>query len=177
MFPILNPPPSSLPIPSLWGCPTNFFFFFLNIYLAALGLSCSIWNFSNCGIPDLVPWTGIEPSHPALGARSLSDWTTREVCSNYFLMTLPWVFTGFLGWVPRRSEDEKELVLLKWPCGFPIVEDCANYISQEKWKTSFIPLRIAALSFCQQLAWKKHRRTIVNPLTDQSCGVATCLTW
>ena len=33
--------------------------------------SCSMW--------DLVPWPGIEPRPPALGARSLSHWTTREV--------------------------------------------------------------------------------------------------
>ena len=28
---------------------------------------------------DLVPWPGIEPGSPALGAQSLSHWTTREV--------------------------------------------------------------------------------------------------
>ena len=27
---------------------------------------------------DLVPWSGIEPGSPALGAQSLSNWTTRE---------------------------------------------------------------------------------------------------
>ena len=63
--------------PNLWlEVEQQELFFFLNIYLAALGVSCSIWNFSNCGTPDLVPWTRIEPRHPALGARSLSDWTT-----------------------------------------------------------------------------------------------------
>ena len=41
------------------------------IFLAALGLSCSMW--------DLVPWPGIESRPPALGAQSLSHWTTREV--------------------------------------------------------------------------------------------------
>ena len=41
------------------------------IYLAVLGLSCSMW--------DLVPWPGMEPKPPALGAQSLSYWTTREV--------------------------------------------------------------------------------------------------
>ena len=40
----------------------------LFIYLAAPGLSCSMW--------DLVPLLGIEP---ALGAQSLSHWTTREI--------------------------------------------------------------------------------------------------
>ena len=36
-------------------------------------LSCSMW--------DLVPWPGMEPGPPALGAQSLSHWTTREVPS------------------------------------------------------------------------------------------------
>ena len=35
--------------------------------------SCSMW--------DLVPWPGIEPRHPALGAWSCSHWTTKEVPS------------------------------------------------------------------------------------------------
>ena len=34
------------------------------------GLSCSMW--------DLVPLRGMEPGPPALGAQSLSRWTTRE---------------------------------------------------------------------------------------------------
>ena len=33
--------------------------------------SCSVW--------DRVPWPGTEPRPPALGAQSLSHWTTREV--------------------------------------------------------------------------------------------------
>ena len=41
------------------------------IYLAVLGLSCSMWY--------LIPWPGMEPKPPALGAQSLSYWTTREV--------------------------------------------------------------------------------------------------
>ena len=33
----------------------------------------------NSGMWDLVPWSGMEPRAPALGAPSLSHWTTREV--------------------------------------------------------------------------------------------------
>ena len=48
-------------------------FFFLNFtFLLAPGLGCIMW--------DLVPWAGIKPRPPALGAQSLSYWTTREVC-------------------------------------------------------------------------------------------------
>ena len=39
-------------------------------------LSCSMW--------DLVPWSGIEPGHPALGAWWPSHWTTREVPKSIF---------------------------------------------------------------------------------------------
>ena len=45
--------------------------FFAFLYLAVPGLSCSM--------RDLVPRPGIEPGPPALGAWSLSPWTTREV--------------------------------------------------------------------------------------------------
>ena len=45
----------------------------LRNYLAALGLTCSMW--------DLVPWSGIEPQSPALGVHSLSHWTTRKLVS------------------------------------------------------------------------------------------------
>ena len=45
------------------------------IYLCALSLSCGMW--------DLVPWQGIQPRPPALGAQSFSHWTTREVPSAF----------------------------------------------------------------------------------------------
>ena len=41
------------------------------IYLAVPGVSCGMW--------DLVPWLGIEPGLPALGAWSPSHWTARQV--------------------------------------------------------------------------------------------------
>ena len=37
--------------------------------------ACGIFHFD---MWDLVPWLGIEPRSPALGAQSLSPWTTRE---------------------------------------------------------------------------------------------------
>ena len=49
-----------------------FVFIYLFIHLAALGLSCDMWN--------LVPWPGSEIGSPALGAWSLSYWSTREFC-------------------------------------------------------------------------------------------------
>ena len=40
--------------------------------------NCSMWTLS-CGVCSLVPWPGIEPRCPALGAWRFSHWTTREV--------------------------------------------------------------------------------------------------
>ena len=60
-----------------------YIYIFLNIYLfilAALGLSYSLQDLlvaAACGI--YFPGPGIEPGPPALGARSLTHWTTREV--------------------------------------------------------------------------------------------------
>ena len=45
------------------------FLFFWN--LAMLGICCGMW--------DLVPWPGIKPGSPALGAQSHSPWITGEV--------------------------------------------------------------------------------------------------
>ena len=73
------------------------FFFFFNIYLfiwlhrvlvaargvlvAARGILVAACGIFSCGMWDLVPWPGIKPGPPELGARSLSHWTTREVPS------------------------------------------------------------------------------------------------
>ena len=48
--------------------------------------SCSMWTLS-CGTWDLVPWPGIKPRSPALGARLISPWTTRKVPNQLFFLT------------------------------------------------------------------------------------------
>ena len=55
-----------------------FFFNIYFIYLAMLGLSCSM-RILSCGMWDLVPSPGIKPRPSVLGAWSLNHWTTREV--------------------------------------------------------------------------------------------------
>ena len=57
------------------------FHFFKIIYLAALVLvvACGISIFTvACDMWDLVPYPGLEPGAPALGAQSFSHWTPRE---------------------------------------------------------------------------------------------------
>ena len=64
-----------------------FFFFCLFIWLCWVSvvahwisdLRWCMWDL--CSTGDLVPWPGIEPGSPALGAWSLGHWTTREVLS------------------------------------------------------------------------------------------------
>ena len=68
---------------SLWGFFCLFVVFFDCISCGMRNLSCGLW--------DLVPWPGLEPGPPALGARSLSHQTTREVSivlNYYFLLYL-----------------------------------------------------------------------------------------
>ena len=75
--------------------PILFFFFFLmwasflkKMYLAAPGLSCTL--------QDLVPWPGIKPRPPALGAQSPSYWTTRSsIFFNQFFLLKHNCFTEF----------------------------------------------------------------------------------
>ena len=59
-------------------CCISFFFQYLVISLAPPGLSCIMQTLC-CDTWDLVAWPGIEPRPPALGAWTLSHWTTREV--------------------------------------------------------------------------------------------------
>ena len=110
-----------------WYCPSLFHqkhssmrartwsvVFVFSIFLAALGLSCGmqdLWSSSHhtgsfgyslrtlsCGMWDLVSWPGIKPRPPALGAWSLSHWTTRKApcafLSEHF---------DHLGWVGARQ--------------------------------------------------------------------------
>ena len=78
---------------SLWEAPCcthrelQFHSFIHSFIDAAPGLGCRTRNslVAACGLLvaactcDLVPWPGIEPGPPALGAQSLTHWTTREV--------------------------------------------------------------------------------------------------
>ena len=67
----------------------SFFFFCKFMYLATLGISCSMQTL-NCSMWNLVPWSGKEPGLPALGAWKLSHWTTREVTPMILRMRWLW---------------------------------------------------------------------------------------
>ena len=59
----------------------------MNIYifiwlLKVLVAACRIFG---CSTWDLVPWPGMEPGPPALGAQTVSHWTAREVPKKIYL--------------------------------------------------------------------------------------------
>ena len=54
-----------------------FIWLFRVLIVACRIFSCLIWTL-RFGLWNLVSWPGIEPGPPALGARSLSHWTTRN---------------------------------------------------------------------------------------------------
>ena len=65
--------------------PKIFFFQYLFAYLAVLGLSCGRYVGSSFLTRNQI-WPGIRPWPPALGAWSLSHWTTREVPPKIFFL-------------------------------------------------------------------------------------------
>ena len=56
----------------------------------------------SCSMRDVVPWPGIEPGSPALGAWTLNHWTTREV---------PWT-SGFYVTTPKQPPTISSLAPL-----------------------------------------------------------------
>ena len=70
--------------------------------------SCSMQTL-NCSMWDLVPWPGIKPRLPALGAQTLSHWSTRDVPTPASLLTLP-----FLPPSVSRALHSPSLLVLSW---------------------------------------------------------------
>ena len=60
----------AMPCLSMWGLQSS---------LWRVGSLVASWELLVAACGNLVPWPGIEPRSPALGAWSLSHWTTREV--------------------------------------------------------------------------------------------------
>ena len=58
------------------------FVWLCQILIAASQIFSLPWSMQtlNCVVWDIVHRPGMEPRPPALGAQSLSHWTTREVC-------------------------------------------------------------------------------------------------
>ena len=86
---LLPSKPASYTVSLISGNSTLLFPFqkniYLFIYLAMLGLICCRGTLC-FGLLDLVPWPGVKPRPPSLGAQGLSHWTTREVP----ILLFPW---------------------------------------------------------------------------------------
>ena len=109
--------------------------------LAALGLSCGTQDLS-CDMWDLVPWPGMKPRPPALGAWSLSHWTTREVshkslwCPSQSGLNCWYRCSRFRLWPHRRHPA--------WPASDPRL----IYCPQQRWPVSWKKLKVS-LGHCQ----------------------------
>ena len=57
-----------------------FFFFFFELHWVLV----AAFRFFSLGMWELLPWPGIKSGPPAVGARSLSHWTVREVPKAFF---------------------------------------------------------------------------------------------
>ena len=100
----------------------KYFYFF--IYLVARGLRCgtqdphcSMWNLlivARKPTWDLVPWPGIEPGPPALGAHSLSHRITKEVLKMFHLFISSAVALLTLWFVKRAEQPNKRLQYKKY---------------------------------------------------------------
>ena len=92
---IVPGPAVEAPNPNHWiarefpHCGVFFFFFFLAVPVALVATCGTVSGILNCGMQDLVSWSGIKPTAPALGAQSLIHWTTREVPLLGFCIAFP----------------------------------------------------------------------------------------
>ena len=120
-FPMFRSSPSKSVSPLLLLLLRIQHFYLMFIYLAAPGLSCSMWDLPSSlhlflsslqhegsfshSLRALVPWPGIKPRPPALGMGSLSHWITRKsLC--------------FLLYIEMSMHAQMlQLWLTLWPCG------------------------------------------------------------
>ena len=97
---------------------------YLLIWLCqVLGAACQLFS---CSTWDLVPWLGIKPRPPALGAWSLSHWTTREVHTMlnvnhpiYLLYKVKLCLPSIIPFKPRLNPTMLVLLPLLWASRHP----------------------------------------------------------
>ena len=93
VFPILNPPPSSLPIPSLWVIPVHQRQAFSIVHRTWTGDLLHIWYYT-C-------FNAILPNHPTLSLMSLL-FNTLSRCVITFLPRIKYLL---ISWLPSPSRD------------------------------------------------------------------------
>ena len=137
-------------------------------------LSCCLW--------DLVPWPGIKPRPPALGAWHLSHWTTREVplSANFFLMFYLHCFifimlsVQFSHSVVSNSLRPHELQHSRLPSPSPTPRDYSNSCPSSQWCHPAISSSVVPFSSCLQslTASGSFPMSQLFPWGGQSIGVS-----
>ena len=75
VFPILNPPPSSLPIPSLWVVPAH--------QPQASSIMHRIWTGNSFHISYYIRFNAILPNHPTLSLSHIVQKTVLYICVSF----------------------------------------------------------------------------------------------
>ena len=103
-------PPGDLPDPGIEPASPVSPLQVYSTHWAIRGAQSSVWTLI-CVMWNLIPWSGIEPGPLALGAWSLSHWTTREVpllpllkasqcnCKNYLWKKIEQKTSGRPAWL------------------------------------------------------------------------------
>ena len=142
--------------------------FFFNIYfylftwlyqvlVLAFGIfSCSMWN--------LVPWPGIEPRPPALGARNLTHWTTRKV-PMLILELHEYSLFSFFSIQHKVSSTSVILLQISW-CGMFILQ----LVYKVKSNDILEKLALSSLDTSEQTEWQK----LVNEAKENLHKIQVC---
>ena len=91
------------------------------LVVALVIFSCNMQTL-HWGVRDLVPWPGMKPGPPALGAQSLSHWTTREVPQRAFKYGSYYYFDKqLLNYTEELACSEYQALLLKTVYQFTLI--------------------------------------------------------
>ena len=110
---------------------------FKNIFILLLLLLFWPWQ-GPCEI--LVPWPRIEPMPPAVEARNLNHWTSREAPHH----NNRWCFLQYHSWLTPYPQWGPRLHHIIWGCG--------SSLSKKPWPTT--PLETGEWTLCTHLSMK-----------------------
>ena len=105
VLPILNPPPTSLPIPSLWVIPVHQPQASCIMHLTWTGDSFHIWYYT-C-------FNAILPNHPTLSLSHRVQKTVLYICVSFCCLAYRVIITIFLNTFLKRREIKKKYCFLK----------------------------------------------------------------
>ena len=113
---------------------------------------------------DVVPWPGIEPRPPALGARSLTHWTTRKVAM-LILELHEYSLFSFFSIQHKVSSTSVILLQTSW-CGMFILQ----LVYKVKSNDILEKLALSSLDTSEQTKWQK----LVNEAKENLHKIQVC---